>query len=1265
MRFLANGPNIPDPLLQKCDQGRVVFLCGAGVSLNADMPTFVELTKHVIEFFSPPDESPISTSFQPWLVDGYDGPLVPLDQIFHLLHQEYGRQDVSVVVAERLSRMNVAGVSHEHSLIARISSDPEGRPQIVTTNFDRLFDQCPGVTHDRIFEPPAFPDIEFGMPVHGVTYLHGRLLESQGAHHDYVLSSADFGRAYLAEGWATKFIRALLKTHTVVLVGYQAEDPPVKYLLQGLNHDGRSDASNLYALDKGAVEDIEAKWRDRGVTPIPYNDHPDLWATLEIWAERADNPRAWRNRVVEMARESPKALSAHERGQVAHVVRTTPGARHFAHVDPPPTAEWLCVFDASRRAGAESKGFGADAEEFDPLAAYGLDDDPERSSKANHVYDHLLSYRHGDTSPTTSHSLTARRPEGQEDMPSRLLHLMIWSAKHLCSPIAAWWVARQTRLHPRHFEMINHQLRLAKDLHPEARRTWNLILEAVSDRRNSGLSGGWYDFADKIEKEGWTTRTLRIFDDVMRPTLVCERPFGLNESKPPEESWKDITPEKIARWEVKFPDWHRNEPHIPEDVLPSVFRVAEGHLLRASGMLFEISKSYFRTPTCYPGREVEGEQRGREDDAYFRWFLSLMARMSEEHPAVLKAHVESWNHEDPFYFRKLKLFALNDSRLFSADEAVRYVLDLDQVDFWAPKVRRELLFLIEDRWPALSPDNRYALAERLLAGPDKTDDWSDEEYPRARDELVARYTRWLELRSLSLTEAQSERLKMIIDGIPDWSDSWTSGMLVELGPHIGSIRADDDPRSLLIAPTGEVVERARSESSRDYRAHIDTRPFHGLVTANPRKALAALSHSARREEYPEDLWRPLIQKWPEDASPRLRRTFLLRIARLPHRVMRDLSHTLGDLVKNDLKSIYKSDPELAWHVFDALLSGLVSDDGSAIDSGQGETQVGGEVVQTSRRTFDYAINGPIGCLTEGWLDALRSLGLPQAQGIPEDFATRLERLLAAPGEGGDHAVSMLSYQISCLHHLDPNWVIERLLPWFAFEHQLAEPAWNGFLSTAKLPSRDIAERLKPLLLDVFPTIYQWSWDHSLVEIAAQMIVDLAVFRRDQPDGLTVNETRQCLRMMSDSNRRDVIGHLGRVGQREEHGWATHVVPFVEQIWPRERKFRTTEMVSAWVNLLDDTKDAFPMVLRSIRRFLVPVRIESYSLYRFAREIGGEEPLTARHPQAVLELLDAIIVNDPAKTPIELADILEGIEAADPSLVHDGRYYRLVDLVENR
>ena len=40
MRFRADGPAIPDILLDERDAGNVVFLCGAGVSMPAGMPSF-------------------------------------------------------------------------------------------------------------------------------------------------------------------------------------------------------------------------------------------------------------------------------------------------------------------------------------------------------------------------------------------------------------------------------------------------------------------------------------------------------------------------------------------------------------------------------------------------------------------------------------------------------------------------------------------------------------------------------------------------------------------------------------------------------------------------------------------------------------------------------------------------------------------------------------------------------------------------------------------------------------------------------------------------------------------------------------------------------------------------------------------------------------------------------------------------------------------------------------------------------------------------
>lgn len=40
MQFVANGPDIPDVLLQAHEDGRVVFFCGAGISYPAGLPGF-------------------------------------------------------------------------------------------------------------------------------------------------------------------------------------------------------------------------------------------------------------------------------------------------------------------------------------------------------------------------------------------------------------------------------------------------------------------------------------------------------------------------------------------------------------------------------------------------------------------------------------------------------------------------------------------------------------------------------------------------------------------------------------------------------------------------------------------------------------------------------------------------------------------------------------------------------------------------------------------------------------------------------------------------------------------------------------------------------------------------------------------------------------------------------------------------------------------------------------------------------------------------
>jgi len=49
VQFIKNGPDIPERLLQKHEEGHIVFFCGAGISLPAGLPNFENLVKKICD----------------------------------------------------------------------------------------------------------------------------------------------------------------------------------------------------------------------------------------------------------------------------------------------------------------------------------------------------------------------------------------------------------------------------------------------------------------------------------------------------------------------------------------------------------------------------------------------------------------------------------------------------------------------------------------------------------------------------------------------------------------------------------------------------------------------------------------------------------------------------------------------------------------------------------------------------------------------------------------------------------------------------------------------------------------------------------------------------------------------------------------------------------------------------------------------------------------------------------------------------------------
>ena len=1215
MRFKADGPSIPDILLDERDAGNVVFLCGAGVSIPAGKPTFLGLAQHVTDEVDPPSDSEIRRALQTY--DETDSPVAEwyrpsLDRVFQMLYQQYGREQVVKIVWKKLNEPPQS--QRHHRIVARLSANAKGDPQIVTTNFDHLFEAALG-KQERIrrYEPPMYPDLRH-VPATGITYLHGRLADTVSDPHNYLLSSADLGRAYLAEGWAARFVRDLLQRHTVVLLGYQAEDPPVSYLLQGLESVGQRTPNSLFAFDKGDSEDVHAKWSDRGVRAIPYNgnDHDELWETLEAWASRANNPTSWRSSIVGMSGKGPRALKPHERGMVAHVVKTAVGAKEFAKGDPGPPAEWLCVFDAACRFAEPGIGFGEDRP-FDPVEAYRLDDDPARprgrGQRSSDPGDDLISWRPGDESANRWQGLSHRRRPRHAPLPPRLFHLAGWLASCVADPVLAWWVARQPALHPHLHRMLKRAVDGSPGLTDGARRGWMVLLDALESRTPHPVDVALYDLPDRIRKHGWTAGLIREFETLTVPVYDAKPPKTLAEPRPPSGDWSNVKWRTVADLRIRFPPRTVSWPPVPDADVPWVYAALERNLMRTSERFRET------------GTEVRDHDRG-DRNAYVGWFRALLDRLSTFDADRVRQHIALWPDPDPHIFDRLRLGVWSNSSMFSGTETVEHVLALSDDQFWRDNDPRELMCLLRTRWDDFPAKQRHFIGRRILGGPPRPDD--DDE--GLRQTTAASRFGWLVRAGCALPDDLVGQWKTLKANLPGWDDSRIDNAVATREVQIGDVEINEDASVLDGVPVGDIVTVSLEHSGRT-APFVQSEPFTGLVKTRPGRAIRALGAAARRGEFPEDLWSSALRHWPDNAPLRATRLFHGRLRRLPPATIVAMPYPVGHWLKERFPDAISDDRVLAFGVFDHLVESLSTTGSEGLGTAGGEGTIGASGVQTSRPTLTRAINAPIGKAIEGLIRVLDRDNPEQGAGVPEDFRVRFERLLSASGEGADGAVCVLSSRIAWLNWVDPSWVGAKMIPWFRPDHDRSEPAWNGILSSPWASFWPLFGEIKNGFLNLPTRMYEWGWRRE-TERYCEEIVGLAL-----ADGcrLSLEDARRCLRRIRPEGREHVIWFLGRVGAKNDDGWRKLVIPFIREAWPNERRYRTSGTSKVWLSLLCDTGDAFPDVLDAVWNHLGDVD------WRQAMLAGALESLAQRFPRQTLDLLDRVAPDEVGEVPYQPVD----------------------------
>ena len=301
---------IPERLLLAHARGEVLFIAGAGIS-RPILPDFSELVLDVYKVLDPAVHTVIAEvppdAHNKWdanlsgLTEGQSAEVKRFvnrdyDVVLGLLERRmdgnpHAKSKVREEVRKSLQVSGLKAAAIHHALIGL--SDRGAAVAIATTNFDRLLEDASRRMRRPIetYSLGSIPRPSRREDFTGVLHIHGALNQDPKKSSDLILTDQDFGEFYLRRRVVPDFIYDAARLFHIVLVGYSANDPPMRYLLNAVAADGArfDDLKERFTFVGGKVpaDNVEMEdWRGRGITPIPYDDansHQMLLDTLNKW----------------------------------------------------------------------------------------------------------------------------------------------------------------------------------------------------------------------------------------------------------------------------------------------------------------------------------------------------------------------------------------------------------------------------------------------------------------------------------------------------------------------------------------------------------------------------------------------------------------------------------------------------------------------------------------------------------------------------------------------------------------------------------------------------------------------------------------------------------------------------------------------------------------------------------------------------------------------------------------------------------------------
>ena len=1143
---------------------------------------------------------------------------------------------------------------------------PDGKVRLVTTNFDLLFEACDSTL--RSWKPPRLPDPQHHEDFEGIIHLHGRVGENySGADGDgFVLSSSEFGRAYLSDGWATQFIRSVLDRYFVVFVGYTADDPPVQYLLEALNR-GLDSREGLYAFQSGSTGEAESRWRHKGVHPIAYGEgenHKALWDTLAAWATRAKNVEAWYESTIELARKGPEALLPYERGQVAHVVSTLEGTRRFAASAVPPPADWLCVFDSTIR--YSNPGYVWRLNEkgpyFDPFNAYGLDSDPlprsiepddylTKREIPHNVWDCFAATRL-DRQNLRNNSLAALSGHWAIHVPklsARLTQLGSWICRVANQPVAVWWASGRAGIHPDIQFDIRFQLERRKvTSSPAVRKAWRYIFEAWKAPENN-FTHAWHELKASIDLDGWTTMAVRQLTLIHRPYLTVGRHWS--RPKPPENA-DGLRAQDIVHLDVKYPSSQRGL-HLPGEYIATAVREFRKNLEHAVYLETELGGyGLGMLAPIEPDPDLGGmsSERTRGISGAILFYVGLFKQLIDKNPKYAKQEYLAWQIDDETVFARLRIWACGDKRVVPAKEAGEMFCGLTDRVFWDSRHQRDLLLVLAKRWSEFSQEVKIELGRRLLTGPPEREEEEDSWYGEHRASSALQRIHWLKSRGCDFSfdfEAESLKLRKLA---PNWQEEYATNAVASMEARGGWVQTNTEYSELLQVPLVDVLKKTLELRGRPHELLVKSDPFAGLAARRPARAFAALTNATKLNDYSPWAWRTFLNADERKSDkPRFMALIAERISQLPTSALGEIISPVSDWLSVTSKVLVAKYPIHFEHVWEKILSTLRFKPESA-KSG---------VVRGSKEPdwIEEAVNAPVGKLAQLLMNDPQKQGVEAGKGFPLPWIGRVDELLSLEGDLRRHALAMFGFHLEWFFAIDPAWTEKNLIPVLENEAHDQSALWAGFFWRAEVPGHELYRRLKPQLLTLAKEKSIARPHHSEI-LAGILLAGWGTFDDvTKSRFVTDAEMKDGLVNADDNFRLETLSQLERLSSAKEDNetsWARQLTLFLNQVWPKQKIAKSPQTSARLCDLAFSDATNFPEKVDSILPLVTEIDAEYFGL----NNLLVDDNLLKEHSEKTLELLWTVLPENAALWPLATEEVLERLGKADSNLLKDPRFVEL-------